>query len=194
MNDEAPDRDPVVDDLVRRATSDRVALGALYDRYYAGVLRYCWRRLLDRAAAEDVTSEVFLSVAEHIRQFEGNTESDFRRWLFRIATNAVNAQLRQSLRRQEIWRAAAEGGALGTAAVTNTTDAMLDWSAVQRRLLELDPREQSIVSLRFFAGLTHEEIAGVLDSTPGAIRTALSRTLARLRTQLNESEPKRSQR
>jgi RNA polymerase sigma factor (sigma-70 family) len=56
----------------------------------------------------------------------------------------------------------------------------LDWSSVYRAILELDEREQTIVSLRFFAGLTHDEIAEVVGSTSGAVRTSLSRTLARL--------------
>src|SRR5258708_5043481 len=96
------------DDLVVRARTDRTAFSLLYDRYYPSVARYCRRRLFDRTIAEDVVSEVFLKVASHIREFAGRTEADFRRWLYRIATNAVSAHLRQSLRRQELWDAAAQ--------------------------------------------------------------------------------------
>ncbi len=110
MSDEVTDRQTADDDLlVLRARTDREAFGTLFDRYYPRVLGYCLRRLGDRAVAEDLTSEVFLSVATHLAGFLGRTESDFRRWLFRIATNAVRAHLRQSLRRQEIWDAAAHG-------------------------------------------------------------------------------------
>src|SRR5258708_28196437 len=101
---EQPEAD---DEIVIRARTDRKAFGLLYDRFYPHVERYCRRRLFDRIIAEDVVSEVFLQVASHIRGFTGTTETDFRRWLFRIATNAVSAHLRQSLRRQELWDAAA---------------------------------------------------------------------------------------
>jgi DNA-directed RNA polymerase specialized sigma24 family protein len=47
--------------------------------------------------------------------------------------------------------------------------------------MELDERERTIVMLRFFSDCSHEEIASVVDATPGAVRTALSRTLAGLR-------------
>src|SRR5688572_21066920 len=90
------------DDLVVRARRDRAVFAVLYDRYYPRVLRYCLRRLFVRAVAEDVTSDVFLSAAGHLPDFAGTTETDFRRWLFRIASNAVNAHLRQSQRRDAL--------------------------------------------------------------------------------------------
>ena len=89
--------EPMADDeLVTRTKTDRTAFGLLFDRYYPHVTRYCVRRLFDRDVAEDVASEVFLAVASKLRGFLGTTECDFRRWLFRIATNAVNAYLRQA--------------------------------------------------------------------------------------------------
>src|SRR5262245_57089428 len=132
------------DDLVVSARRDRAAFGALYDRYYPRVVRYCPRRLFVRAVAEDVTSETFLHVAGHLPAFEGTTETDFRRWVFRIASNAVNAYVRQTRRRQELFEAAARGGRFaaehGLPAVEH-----LDWPAVYRAVLELDPRDQTIL-------------------------------------------------
>jgi RNA polymerase sigma-70 factor (ECF subfamily) len=46
-------------------------------------------RLFERQAAEDVTSDVFLKAVENIHRFKGN-EKQFRNWLYRIATNAIN--------------------------------------------------------------------------------------------------------
>jgi len=188
-----PDRLPLgdgplaSDELVVRARTDRTALGALYDRSYPAVARYCLRRLFDRTTAEDAVSEVFLQVARHIRDFGGRTETEFRRWLFRIATNEVNAQLRVATRRKVIFDAAAAAGELGSGCVEATpTDLELaDWPTLYQAILELDEREQAIVSLRFFADCSHEEIAAVVGGTAGAVRTALSRTLARLREKFN---------
>jgi RNA polymerase sigma-70 factor (ECF subfamily) len=168
------------DDLVRRAKSDRAALGLLYDRYHPVITRYCLRRLFDRTLAEDVVSEVFLTVAAKLPSFPGRTETDFRRWLFRIASNAVNAYLRQVRRRRELWEAAARRVA-GEQHTSSSADEALDWPVVYQAILELDERDQTILMLRFFADCSHEEIAAVVDATPGAVRTALSRTLSRLR-------------
>jgi RNA polymerase sigma-70 factor (ECF subfamily) len=180
---------PDDDDLVVRARTDRAAFGLLYDRYHPAVTRYCVRRLLDRDRAEDVVSDIFLTLAAKLRDFPGRTETEFRRWLFRIATNAVNAYLRQSRRRHELWQTAArrqrERGTDSDASPHRWEK--LDWPAVYQAVLELDERAQTIVMLRFFGGLSHDEIADVLEDTPGAVRTTLCRTLARLRERFNPS-------
>lgn len=185
MHDEPRDCEPARadDDLVVRARTDRASLGLLYDRYYPRVVHYCLRRLFDRSLAEDVTSEVFLHVAAHVHDFAGSTESDFRGWLFRIATNAVNAHLRQTRRRSELWQAAAVRGNLTKQTVAHDFD-RLDWPVVYQAICELDEREQAIVMLRFFGECSYEEIAAVVESTPGAVRTALSRALAGIRGRL----------
>ena len=95
-----PDSVDPVDELVRTARSDRDSFGKLFDLFYSPIFAYCLRRLLVRAVAEDVTSEVFLKVARHIASFPGSHAEDFRRWLFRIATNEINAELRKSIRRR----------------------------------------------------------------------------------------------
>jgi RNA polymerase sigma-70 factor (ECF subfamily) len=184
------------DELVVRAKTDRAAFSLLYDRYYPRVARYCLRRLFDRSLAEDVVSEVFLQVAAHIGAFTGQTETDFRRWLFRIATNAVNAHLRQTRRRQELWEAAARSrhwDHIGGSPPSPAEHDVLDWPAVYQALLEFDERDQAIVMLRFFADCSHDEIAAVVNATPGAVRTALSRTLDRLRERFNPSVPPASE-
>lgn len=168
------------DQLVLSARSDRAAFGTLYDRYYPRVMRYCLRRLFVREIAEDIVSETFVHVAEHLPAFEGTTETDFRRWVFRIASNAVNSYVRQTRRRQELWEAAARGGRLRAGHGLPSVE-HLDWPAVYRAVLELDPRDQTILTLRYFADLSHDEIGGVIGAKAGAVRTALSRILSRIR-------------
>ena len=110
MTEPSPYADAATDALVVLAKTDRQALGALYDRFFPLVHRYCRRRLFDGAAADDVASEVFLQVARSFRRFGGTTEEDFRRWIYRIATNAANAQLRKQSRHGRLLARAAQLG------------------------------------------------------------------------------------
>jgi len=181
---------PVMDDdLVVRAKTDRAAFGLLYDLYYPAVHRYCVRRLFDPTIAEDVVSDVFLAVASKLRVFPGRSETDFRRWLFRIATNAINAHLRQSQRRKELWQAVARSQQGDPGSQSPPAWEALDWPTVYQAVLQLEQRDQTILMLHFFAGLSHEEIAGVVESTAGAVRTALCRTLGRLREKFAPCSP-----
>ncbi len=183
-----PNQTDSADELVIAARTDRTAFGRLYDEFYPLIFAYCTRRLVLRAVAEDVTSEVFLRVAGSIGGFSGTSAEDFRRWLFRIATNEINAHLRQSIRRRKLLEAAVQMGTINSAvsAPLLEDDSPLDWHTLYRALGELSEREQSIVSLRFFAGLKHHQISEVLDLKTGTIRVALSRALEKLREALHE--------
>lgn len=136
-------KDPT-DELVVRARTDREAFGQLYDAYYPGVFRYCFRRLFVRAVAEDITAEVFLSVASNMRHFDGTTEEDFRRWVFRIATNEVNAYVRKARRRKVLLESAARSGALAATNGSRTGGSSvetLDWPALYQAILRWKPRD-----------------------------------------------------
>lgn len=173
-------------ELVQLARSNRDAFGKLIDHFYPQIFAYCMRRLMVRATAEDVTSEVFLKVAGGIRGFEGQSCEEFRRWIFRIATNEINAHLRQAIRQRELLEAAARLGAIDVSLTVpllkDTTP--VDWQDLYKVVAQLSDREQAIISLRFFGGLTHEQIADVLETRAGTIRVALNRALVRLRTRL----------
>ena len=101
-NDPPLNQADAMDQWVQAAASDRKSFGRLFDLFYPQIFAYCSRRLLVRAVAEDVASEVFLKVAKAIANFEGSTSEDFRRWLYRITTNEINAQLRKSIRQQAL--------------------------------------------------------------------------------------------
>ena len=185
-NSQQKDQIDPEDDLVKLARTDRNAFGELFDHFYPLIFSYCTRRLVVRANAEDVASEVFLKVAHGIRGFPGLCIADFRRWLFRIATNEINAHLRQSIRRRELLEAAALMGRINVSVSGPLLDdtSPLDWQEVYEALGTLTDREQSIISLRFFGGLKHEQIAEILEQEVGSIRVALSRALERLRLRL----------
>ncbi len=166
--------------LVIQARSGRAAFVQLYRRHYDAIFRYCAHRLFDRAAAEDVTSEVFLKMVENFHCFRG-TEAQIRNWLYKIATNAVNNHLRRMNRRNRLLRAAQER-ANSQAADCGQSAAKL--VLLKDALLALKPRYQTIITLRFFENMKLKEIAEVLGSSPGTVRSQLARALAKLRKQL----------
>jgi hypothetical protein len=65
------------DDLVSLAHTDAEAFGRLYDLYYERIFRFCVHRLFYKETAEDVTSAIFLQVAQQIAGFKGQTQADF---------------------------------------------------------------------------------------------------------------------
>ena len=163
--------------LIARACNDSTAFVQLYRSHYDAVFRYCVHRLFERAKAEDVTSEVFLKVIENINGFKGN-EKQFRCWLYRIATNAVNNHLRKTARRKRILKVAHEQINSLIADYEEPADKL---ALLREAVFTLKSRYQTIITLRFFENLKLTEIAEVLGSSPGTVRSQLTRALAKLR-------------
>lgn len=163
--------------LITKACSNPAVFVRLYRSHYDAVFRYCVHRLFEKTAAEDVTSEVFLKVVESIHGFKG-TEKQFRCWLYRIATNAVNNYLRKTARRNRLLKVAREQANSQVADCRESAEKMI---LLKEAVFALKPRYQTIITLRFFENLKLTEIAEVLDSSPGTIRSQLVRALAKLR-------------
>src|SRR5258708_38297479 len=86
--------------LVQRAKQrDAEALNELYHWYVGPISRYCLFRVLDDAAAQDLTQEIFLDMVESLPHYV-DTGAPFAAWLFRIAHNRVVDYHRRQARRQ----------------------------------------------------------------------------------------------
>jgi RNA polymerase sigma factor (sigma-70 family) len=170
--------------LVANARSDPAAFATLYRRHYDPVFRYCIHRLFERQTAEDVTSAVFLKVVEKLGRFKGD-EQQFRNWLYKIATNEVNNHLRHAARRNSLLERFRERAGRQTGDCRALKDESGEKLALLKQaMLTLKPRCQTIITLRFFENLKLTEIAEVLGSSPGTVRSQLARALAKLRKKM----------
>ena len=163
--------------LIARARDNSTAFVQLYRSHYDAVFRYCVHRLFERQMAEDITSEVFLKVVENIHGFKGD-EKQFRCWLYRIATNAVNNHLRKTARRNRLLKIPR---GQTNSQVADCGEMFEKLAVLRKAVFTLRPRYQTIITLRFFENLKLTEIAEVLGSSPGTVRSQLTRALAKLR-------------
>jgi RNA polymerase sigma-70 factor (ECF subfamily) len=179
--------DKNADDLVIRARVEREAFGELYDITYPQVFRYCLRRSGNRNVAEDITSAVFLKVAGGISNFAGATYEEFRRWSFTIATNEINADYRKTTRQSSLLKEAKNSRRLRSNVCVESINETEEHDALQAAIMKLGDRAQSLVALRYFSGLSYEDIALILNITTGTARTATSRALEELRRELGNN-------
>lgn len=171
--------------LIQRACSDPDAFARLYLAHYDEVFHYCVRRLFDRHAAEDVASNVFFKVMHNLGSFDG-TVIDFRSWLLRIATNAVNDHLRDAKRRTEITKRVVRNTRAESEFVIPCDEELLERKALLKQaLLSLKPKYQTVITLRFFENMKLIEIAACLGRNPSTVRTWLTRATAKLRKKLS---------
>jgi len=171
------------DELVLQARTDADALGQLYDLYYDRIFQFCVHRLFSKETAEDITSSVFLTVADRIRGFKGQTQADFQNWLYAIAINQTNAYIRKTSRRQKLLEeASASSGVSDTDSADDSAEP--NWPVLYQAVLRLKPKHQTIVTLRFFENLDFEQIGQIIKIRPATVRVTLHRILKQLRNHL----------
>lgn len=149
----------------------------LYRRYAARVRWYGRRHLRNEAAADDLAQDVLLCAIERLRAGEVRRPAEIGSFI--LGTSRMMAQAaRRVSRRREALAARFLGAAED--AVPAAIDA-LDASRVSACLRALPERDRLVVLLTFYADREAPRIADDLGLTPGAVRTARHRAMARLR-------------
>src|SRR3954466_2302611 len=85
--------------LVEAAQQDRMRFADVYERYFELVYAYVARRTRNRAATEDLTSEVFRKALANIDRFKW-TGAPFGAWLLRIAANLIADRAKRDSREE----------------------------------------------------------------------------------------------
>jgi RNA polymerase sigma-70 factor (ECF subfamily) len=172
------------DDLVELAKTQAGALAKLYELYYDRIFRFCVHRLFNRATAEDVTSTVFLTVARMMQGFKGQTEQDFRAWIYTIAANQANAYIRKTSRRKRLMESVVAHRRADEEDAGEGEWSSLDWPTLYAAIQQLKPEHQTILTLRFFENMDYDEIGRIVETRPATIRVTLHRILRRLQDEL----------
>ena len=168
--------------LVSRAQAgDREAMEQLVAQLRPGVFRYVLARVLDPHLADDVTQEVTVTMVQSLHRYVDQGRP-VTAWAFGIAANKVSESRRSAYRRREAPAETLPDQSHDGAVEPEHAVLRLETAARMRDLLDTLPEQQAeIVRLRVAAGLSAEETAAVLGMTPGAVRVAQHRALARLR-------------
>jgi len=184
------DKEQELADLVPHAVDgSRRALQKVLRIIHPQVLRYCRGRIGGgrQPTAEDVAQEICLAVATSIGSYEDKGRP-FMAYVYGIAFNKVTDAHRalgrdKSTPTEEIPEDSARE------ATPEEWALEADGSNRMRALLDtLSDKAKNIVILRVFNGLSAEETAAIVGSTPGAVRVAQHRALAQLRKNLQAAQ------
>lgn len=158
---------------------DAAAFGVLYDRHYGTVYRYASLRAGDRMEAEDVTSDVFERALRSLHRYE--PRAPFAAWLIRIARNVIIDRARRTSRREARERAVPTHAPIDPEQAVIARGEAREVRAALERLSEL---QRDVLILRFFVGLSTDEICAVLGKGPSTVRGIQHRAVGALRREL----------
>lgn len=173
--------------LVQAARSDSEAFAQLYRHYLPKIHSYAYRRSRSREVAEDITAATFEKAYRQLERFEWKA-GGFGPWLFRIASNELADHYRR-VGRSRSDRGQKAMGALHTAFSVDDVEHVEgrddDSKVVLAAMSNLNPRYQEAISLRYLAGLSHEDAAEAMGSSKPVMAVTLSRALKALKKEID---------
>ncbi len=176
-------------EAVRRREPD--ALAALFEHSFDDVYSLAYRLTGEKAAAEDVSQEVFLKVHKAAAQLDPSRDPG--PWLAAITYNACREYWRSRGHRLFSRARSIDGESKqgdvpvnGRMNPERTLEVGEREELVTRALMKLPERMRAVVVLHDYHGMGHDEIAQVTRTGHAAVRKSYSRALARMREELKE--------
>jgi RNA polymerase sigma-70 factor, ECF subfamily len=165
---------------VRQAQAgDIEAWALLVETYQQPVFRLAYLLLGDPDDAEDVAQETFIRAYAALNRFQADLP--LRPWLLRITTNLTHNWRRSASRYMAaVQRTFSPPDPSPPISTEGTADAKLLWQAVRR----LSIKDQQVIYMRFFLDCSEEEMANVLHTARGTVKSRLHRALQRLKAGL----------
>jgi RNA polymerase sigma-70 factor (ECF subfamily) len=188
--------------LIRRLKQrDETAFREMIKTYQSEVFNLVFRMLGNRAEAEDLAQEIFVTVFKSIDGFR--SESKFSTWLYRIAINTCKNRYKYLSRRKyhatrsleqtperQALEPTAENSALPLQAQISQPDKMLEGlqleQAIQQAIASLEQEQRTLVVLRDIQGLSYQEIATITQLPEGTVKSRLHRARMELKDRLKQ--------
>ena len=171
-----------LDSLLERAgRGDQTAFASVYDALSPLVFGLARRVVRDPAQAEEVTQEVFLEIWRSAARFDrsrGSASTWIHTMAHRRAIDRVRATQAAHDRDERIARRDQEAP---YDVVVDQVEARLEQEQVRRCLDGLTDLQRQSVTLAYYAGYTYREVAEVLDTPLGTVKTRLRDGLIRMR-------------
>jgi RNA polymerase sigma-70 factor (ECF subfamily) len=168
--------------LIVRAVQggDVAAFDRLIVKYRERVYSVIYNMAANREDAADLTQDSFIKAFQSIHRFQG--QSSFFTWLYRIAVNSTLTHLRKARLRsffsfEKIHEEDKAAEILNQLTDKKGADRDLFVKELQEKLneamLKLSIKHRTVVTLFEIDGLSHEEIAEIMDCSVGTVRSRL---------------------
>ncbi|HBI41756.1 MAG TPA: RNA polymerase subunit sigma-70 [Planctomycetales bacterium] len=171
--------------VLRCQTGDEAAFTALVERYTPRLRYYLWKMLGDgKADVEGVLQQVWFDVFRAAPRLAD--PAAFPAWLYRIARNRTALRHRNKPRPS---RPLAEDDLADGSDDEDYSTA--DAERVHAALIELAPEHREVLVLRFLEGMSYEDVAQVVGSPLGTVRSRIhyaKRALRRVLERMNNRE------
>jgi RNA polymerase sigma-70 factor (ECF subfamily) len=165
---------------------DEEALASIYDRFSTPLFRYAFRLLGEQQAAEDIVADTFYRFLRSIGA-GGGPESHLKAYLYRVAHNLVVDRFRRNTPMELRLEPNATGLHNSVEDPEKRIESSYEQAEIRRKLWKLTPDQRQVIVLKFYEGLSNQEVSDVLGKPLGAVKSLQHRGLNALRRLLPDS-------
>jgi RNA polymerase sigma-70 factor (ECF subfamily) len=170
--------------LERVAQGDQAAFSDLYDILSPRVLGLIIRVLKDHSQSEEVTQEVFLEVWQTAARFD-SAKGGAATWILTMAHRRAIDRVRSSQSsRDRDTKIGIRDYAPDYDNVAETVEVRVEHERVSKALARLTELQRQAVTLAYYGGYSHSEVASILSVPIGTVKTRLRDGMIRLRDEL----------
>ena len=179
---------PTDADLVEASLAgDRQAFDLIVERHRRHVYQLCYRFVGNHEDASDLAQDVFVRAFRSLKTFKG--QASLGTWLYRIAVNVSLNKVSARAPRLVPVDALVVGDDRRTASTAESpSEALLRGERaghVRAAIAKLPKKQRATLILRVYHELPHEEIAGILGSSVGAVKANFFHALNNLKKLLS---------
>ena len=170
--------------LMQVAGGDQAAFGALYDEVSPRVFGLIRRLLVDHAQSEEVTQEVFLEIWQNASRYEPS-KGGASTWILTMAHRRAVDRIRssQSGRDRDV-KIGIRDYVSDYDNVADTVETTIEHERVKEAMSQLTELQRQAVTLAYYGGYIHSEVAAMLSVPIGTVKTRLRDGMIRLRDEL----------
>jgi len=180
--------------LIRLKSGDKLAFAELVAVYQKKVINICYRFLLNKEDAEDVSQEVFIEAYHSISDFRGNAK--LSTWIYRIAVTKSLDEIKRKNRKKRISSA---GKTLGIEFISNllagherpdrTIEENESYTMLLKTLGRLPENQRIALTLSKIDDYSNTDIAEILEISLTAVDSLIYRAKQNLKAILNLNPP-----
>ena len=170
--------------LARIAEGDQEAFSALYDEVAPRVLGLIRRLVVDHSQSEEVAQEVFLEIWQTASRFDPS-KGGAATWMLTMAHRRAVDRIRSSQSsRDRDTKIGIRDFALEYDHVAESVEVKIEHERVSQAMTRLTELQRQAVSLAYYGGYSHSEVAAMLKVPIGTVKTRLRDGMIRLRDEL----------
>ncbi|MDP8200599.1 MAG: sigma-70 family RNA polymerase sigma factor [Candidatus Tenebribacter burtonii] len=165
--------------MILNAKKDINQFDYLYSKYYPRINSFIFHRVKEESVRNEIVSNVFFKAMKRLAvfRFYDSRNCGFSSWLYRIALSELSQYFYERKREKRIHDNFEWNLPIGK-------PIKIDYSIVEKFMVELKLDAQNLISLRFYEKLSYNEIGEILKKKESTVKVQMHRILKKLRKKI----------